>query len=133
MAVAGPVSGFWALGLLSLTGVKINLITTILPVLVVVIGLTDAVHLVFDIRESRVRGIKPERAAWLAVRRLGVACAFTSITTAIGWVAGVSSIEVISQFGITCAVGTLITFLAVVGLFPGWHQPELSEELIKGE
>ena len=120
MAVAGAgIGSFWALGLLSLTGVKINLITTILPVLVVVIGLTDAVHLVFDIRESRVRGIKPERAAWLAVRRLGVACAFTSITTAIGFGSlSVSSIEVISQFGITCAVGTLITFLAVVVVVP---------------
>jgi len=120
MAVAGAgIGSFWALGLLSLTGVKINLITTILPVLVVVIGLTDAVHLVFDIRESRVRGIKPSRAAWLAVRRLGIACAFTSVTTAIGFGSlSVSSIEVIRQFGITCAVGTLITFLAVLLIVP---------------
>ena len=139
MAVAGAgIGSFWALGLLSLTGVKINLITTILPVLVVVIGLTDAVHLVFDVRESRVRGIKPERAAWLAVRRLGIACAFTSITTAIGFGSlTVSSIEVISQFGITCAVGTLITFLAVVivvpwlastGLIGGAYQGKVSRD-----
>ncbi|MEC9097396.1 MAG: MMPL family transporter [Planctomycetota bacterium] len=120
MAVAGAgIGSFWALGLLSLTGVKINLITTILPVLVVVIGLTDAVHLVFDIRESRVQGIKPPRAAWIAVRRLGIACAFTSITTAIGFGSlSVSSIEVIRQFGITCAVGTMITFLAVMLIVP---------------
>ena len=139
MAVAGAgIGSFWALGLLSLTGVKINLITTILPVLVVVIELTDAVHLVFDVRESRVRGIKPERAAWLAVRRLGIACAFTSITTAIGFGSlTVSSIEVISQFGITCAVGTLITFLAVVivvpwlastGLIGGAYQGKVSRD-----
>ena len=120
MAVAGAgIGSFWALGLLSLIGVKINLITTILPVLVVVIGLTDAVHLVFDFRESRVRGIKPSRAAWLAVRRLGTACAFTSITTAIGFGSlSVSSIEVIRQFGVTCAVGTLITFMAVLLVVP---------------
>ena len=71
-------------------------------------------------RESRVRGIKSSRAAWLAVRRLGTACAFTSITTAIGFGSlSVSSIEVIRQFGVTCAVGTLITFLAVLSLCPG--------------
>ncbi len=120
MAVAGAgVGSFWALGLLSLTGVKINLITTILPVLVVVIGLTDAVHLVFDVRESRLRGIRPQRAAWLAARRLGIACAFTSITTAIGFGSlSVSSIEIIRQFGIICASGTLITFLAVLLVVP---------------
>ncbi|MBH57884.1 MAG: hypothetical protein CMJ82_11935 [Planctomycetaceae bacterium] len=141
MAVAGAgIGSFWALGLLSLSGVKINLITTILPVLVVVIGLTDAVHLVFDFRESRVRGIKPYRAGWLAVRRLGVACAFTSVTTAIGFGSlSVSSIEVIQQFGITCAVGTLITFLAVLLVVPwlastrligGAYQGEISRDSV---
>ena len=120
MTFVGALVGcFWSLGLLSLLGVKINLISTILPVLVVVIGLTDAVHLIFDVRDSRMRGIHPSRAALLAVRRLGIACAATSVTTAIGFGSlAVSQIEVIKQFGVTCAVGTLITFLAVILVVP---------------
>ncbi|MBT5123372.1 MAG: MMPL family transporter [Planctomycetaceae bacterium] len=114
--VGALTGGFWSLGLL---GVKLNLISTILPVLIVVIGLTDAVHIVFDIRDSRMRGIKPVRASWLAVRRLGIACAGTSITTAIGFGSlAFSQIDVIRQFGITCAVGTLITFVAVILVVP---------------
>ena len=117
--VGALTGGFWSLGLLSLLGVKLNLISTILPVLIVVIGLTDAVHIVFDIRDSRMRGIKPVRASWLAVRRLGIACAGTSITTAIGFGSlAFSQIDVIRQFGITCAVGTLITFVAVILVVP---------------
>jgi predicted RND superfamily exporter protein len=117
--VGALTGGFWSLGLLSLMGVKLNLISTILPVLIVVIGLTDAVHIVFDIRDSRMRGIKPVRASWLAVRRLGIACAGTSVTTAIGFGSlAFSQIEVIRQFGITCAVGTLITFVAVILVVP---------------
>ena len=117
--VGALTGGFWSLGLLSLLGVKLNLISTILPVLIVVIGLTDAVHIVFDIRDSRMRGIQPVRASWLAVRRLGIACAGTSITTAIGFGSlALSQIEVIRQFGITCAAGTLITFVAVILVVP---------------
>ena len=120
MTFAGATLGsFWSLGFLSLFGVKINLLTTILPVLVIVIGLTDSVHLVFDIRDSRMRGIKPLRSSWLAVRRLGVACAFTSITTAIGFGSlSASGVSVIQNFGITCAAGTLMTFLAVILIVP---------------
>ena len=117
--VGALTGGFWSLGLLSLLGVKLNLISTILPVLIVVIGLTDAVHIVFEFRDSRMRGIKPRRASWLAVRRLGIACAGTSITTAIGFGSlAFSQIDVIRQFGITCAVGTLITFFAVILVVP---------------
>ena len=113
------VGAVWALGVISLLGIKINLITTIVPVLVVVIGLTDAVHLVFDMRESVIHGVLPRQSAIRCVAHLGLACFLTSVTTAIGFGSlMVSSIHVISQLGLVCALGTGITFIGVITVVP---------------
>lgn len=113
------VGAVWALGVIALLGIKINLITTIVPVLVVVIGLTDAVHLVFDMRESVIHGVLPRQSAIRCVAHLGLACFLTSVTTAIGFGSlMVSSIHVISQLGLVCALGTGITFIGVITVVP---------------
>lgn len=113
------VGAVWALGVIALLGIKINLITTIVPVLVVVIGLTDAVHLVFDMRESAILGLQPRKSAMRCVSHLGLACFLTSVTTAIGFGSlMVSSIHVISQLGLVCALGTAITFVGVITVVP---------------
>ena len=47
------LGALWTVGLMGLTGEKMNIITTVLPTLVLVIGFTDAVHLMIDIRRER--------------------------------------------------------------------------------
>jgi len=116
---AAVLAGLWAIGGLGLAAEPVNLLTASMPMLIMVIAFTDAVHLMVDILTSRGRGLSAVESSRLAVRHLGIACALTSITTAIGFGSlAVSRIGVIQSFGIAfaCAVG--LTFVAVILVVP---------------
>jgi predicted RND superfamily exporter protein len=118
---SGPMLGtVWALGLLKLFRVPyFGLAEVILPVMILMIGLTDGVHLVIHIRRSRAEGMDPRQATRSAVRHVGVGCALTSLTTAVAFASlMISDSREVSRFGFSSAVGVLITFWAVVLVVP---------------
>lgn len=121
MTVAIPplLAAMWTIGLLGLSGEKFNVINTILPVLVMIVGFTDSVHLMMDIRHSLARGLAPLDAAKSAIEHLGIACAITSFTTAIGFASlMVTNVEVIRKLGIVCAIGAVLAFTSTITLVP---------------
>lgn len=115
-----PLLGtFWTLGALGLAGEPINTFNSILPTLVMVVGFTDAVHFMMDIRRSRQQGLSRQDAAAMSLRHLFLPCLLTSVTTAIGFGSlVVAQIDVIQRFGIACATGAILNFFAVVPLVP---------------
>ena len=114
------VAMFWTNGMLKLLMIKSNHLTeVVLPVLITMVGLTDGVHLMMSIRRSRAQGLGPVDAVAWAVRHVGVACALTSLTTAIGFASLlVARSELIQDFGVACSVGVVITFFAIILLIP---------------
>ncbi len=118
---AGPVLGLvWTVGLMNLFDQPSNpLADIILPVMILMIGFTDGVHLVVHIRQSRTDGRPPREAAKSAVCHVGPACGLTSITTAIGFGSlMISNMPYIRIFGRSSAIGVLITFCAVILVVP---------------
>lgn len=131
VASAPMLGAFWTMGALGLYGEKLNVINTILPTLVLVIGFTDAVHLMHDIRRSAAEGIAPLEAARLAVRHLWLACFLTSFTTGVGFASlAVAEVDVIQRFGIACAVGVVLAFLAVMTVVPLLSSTSLGRRLV---
>ncbi len=120
VATMAPLAGtFWALGLMGWLGVEINGFNMLLPTLVLVVGFTDSLHLMVDIRRSLAGGRACKQAAANAAARLGPACFLTSLTTAIGFGSlGLSRTVSIREFGWVCACGTVLSFLAVVIVIP---------------
>ena len=120
VATSAPLIGtFWALGVMGWFGVRINGFNMLLPTLVLLVGFTDAVHLLVDIRRSLAQGQSRNQAAANAVDRLGAACFLTSLTTAIGFGSLMLSRTVsISEFGWVCACGAILSFLSVMLLIP---------------
>ncbi len=116
----GPLVGvFWTLGFMGLTGQTLNVINQMIPPLIMVIGFTDAVHIMFAVQRLRRQGCHPDGASLAAIRAVGFACALTSISTAIGFAAlTVSKAEVIQGLGLYAAVGALLTFIAVITSIP---------------
>lgn len=119
VCVASGFGAFWTVGVMGLIGENFTVLTTVLPMLVLIIGLTDSVHLAFDIRQSHGDGAPPAEATHGALRHLTLACFLTSLTTVIGFGSlCVSGIDLIKRFGFACALGCGITFLAVISVLP---------------
>lgn len=121
IACSGPAVGvLWAEGWLQLLGLHRNeLAEIILPVMVLMIGFTDGVHLVVDMRQRRASGLDPKKAVAETFGCVGTACLLTSITTAIGFGSlMIADSEMIRGFGLSSAIGVLVTFVAVVLVIP---------------
>ncbi len=133
VSCSGPAVGvFWTIGWLELLGQANNdLAKIILPVMILMVGFTDGVHLVVHIRQQRLKhgqaggaangAIRNSQiqAAASAIEHVGGACLLTSLTTAIGFGSLLmAESEIIQGFGRACAIGVLIAFVAAVLVIP---------------
>jgi len=113
------VGAVWAMGLLGLCGAPINLLTSVVPSLALVVGTCDSIHFIEDMRRSVRRGLDPLAASSGAVRRVGTACGLTSLVTAIGFASlAAARIEAVRIFGLAAAAGAIASFAAVTLLTP---------------
>jgi predicted RND superfamily exporter protein len=109
-----------AVGGMALAGEPINLLTHIIPPLLIAIGLSDAVHMVLRYRdELRMSAGDRTAAASRMLRAMWRPCLVTSLTTAIGFGALVTQeIEVLRRFGVTAACATLVSYVVTVMFVP---------------
>lgn len=130
------VSVIWTLGLMGALGVPIHVPTTLIPVMLLVIGITEEVHL---IGEYRARGKTLERRAAVlaALDRIRRPVTFMTLTTAIGFASpALSPIVPLGQFGLFTAFGIGVAYLLTFTLSPAylalikrprsWAQPKES-------
>ncbi|MEW8341948.1 MAG: MMPL family transporter, partial [Candidatus Thiodiazotropha taylori] len=76
---AGPLMGvIWTLGCMGFMGSKLNVINQMISPLVMVIGFTDAIHLMFAIQRRRIQGLSRVSASIAAIKDVGLACMLTS-------------------------------------------------------
>ena len=118
-SVASMMAGFWAAGFMGLVGQPMNLLTSGLPMMVMMIAFTDAMHLMIDTLRSRQQGLTSVEAAAHSIRDLGLPCALTSLTTAVGFGSlAVSRVEIIQTFGTFFAASVIMTFFVVLTFVP---------------
>ena len=120
VALAPALGVFWTLGFVSYFNFGHNPFNeVVLPVLVSLVGLTDGVHLLVQIRKLRSEGMAPKAAAKRGLKDVGLACALTSLTTAIGFGSlAMAHHEFVQEFGYCCVVGVILAFLSVVTTIP---------------
>jgi predicted RND superfamily exporter protein len=124
----------WTGGLAALAAVPVTLVTTILPVLLTALCVTDEVHVIARLQAKLQDGgtgsVKSELLSTL--RELYRPVVYTSISTAIGFLSFLSaSILPMRHFGALTALGILLSMLmtftltpALVVLLPGsWFLP----------
>ncbi len=104
-----------ALGIYGLFGHQLNMVTVVLPTLIIVLGLADAIH--FPAAFVQVRAEHPDAPRFDQVvrtlRRVLVPCLFTTLTTIGGFLALASSpMAVIRHLGIYSAIGLAVALVA---------------------
>ncbi|MEM7457425.1 MAG: efflux RND transporter permease subunit [Planctomycetota bacterium] len=120
VALAPILGVFWTVGFIQFFDIRDNpFVDVILPVLVSMVGLTDGVHLMVQIRRLRAGGMLPRDASRTGIYQVGLACGLTSLTTAIGFGSlSMAGHEMIQDFGFCCVIGVILAFIAVVTSIP---------------
>ncbi len=96
-----------------------NIINAIIPTLLLVIGVGDAVHFLTTYYEELGEGRTKMEAVEGIVRKVGAACLLTSLTAAIGFASLiVARIDIIKGMGIVAAAGLMITYVVILLLVP---------------
>ena len=117
---AAPALGvLWTLGAMGWAGQQIGALGTVIPTLVMVIGLSDAVHLLLETRRQLAVGKTRDQAIMLMLSRTGPACLLTSLTTVIGFGSLLASqTQSVQQFGLCAALGSSFALLADLLVLP---------------
>jgi uncharacterized protein len=102
-------------GILGAWGRDITAIAALYPVLLVIIGTCDVVHMLSKYIDELRRGHSQVEAMWLTIKEIGLATLMTAITTAIGFATLVTTrIVPIQEFGVNAAVSVLVAYFTVL-------------------
>ena len=121
VVTAPPSIGLlWTLGFLGFSGEQLNSLSmVVMPMILAMIGFTNAAHIVLQLQRERKSGLDPRAATAAAVQKLGVPCMLSAFTTTAGFASlMIAESKMISDFGRDCAIGTLLTFAAVMTMLP---------------
>jgi len=121
LVASAPALGvFWTLGCLRYLEMADNPFNdVVLPIMLSLVGFTDGVHMVVQIRQQRSLGMEPVAATKKGLNDVGLACFLTSLTTAIGFGSlGWAHNEIVREFGWSCVLGVVLAFIAVILVVP---------------
>ncbi len=109
----------WLLGAMWLTGQEVNVLTNIVPAIVMVLVFSDTLHLLFAVRRNLREGLPLHDAIARSVRNVGPACVLTSLTTMLALLSlMIVAHPFITRFGLTAAIGCGLALLATLTVVP---------------
>ena len=115
--IAG-MSVIWTLGIMSVLGYELTIISNIIPVVLLAVGSAYTIHVINSINHTFNHDIK--QAIIKAMVYVTIPVILAAVTTAIGFVSFVfgSYLIMIKDFGIFTAVGTLIALFLSLSFVP---------------
>lgn len=109
------------IGTMAWAGEPLTILSNVLPTLLIIIGLSNAIHLISRWREELKRLKRPDsrEAAARAMRTIAVACFLTSFTDAVGLGAlMVSRTEMLRRFGAIAGTGVMAVYVLAMLIVP---------------
>ncbi len=103
------------LGLLGAWGRELSVMSALYPVLMIIVGTSDVIHIMSKYIDELRKGLPKKEAIIITIKEIGLATLLTSITTAIGFASLLSSrITPIKEFGVNAAVGVVVAYITVI-------------------
>ncbi len=120
------------MGLLSLLGRELTLMAALYPILMLIVGTSDVIHIMTKYFDELKKGFDKKAALETTIRQIGMATLLTSLTTAAGFATLLSSrIIPIKDFGINAAMGVVVAYIVVIGFTCPLLSYFRKEQLIK--
>jgi len=118
IGIAGVSIGLGMLlfmGILGAWGRELSVMSALYPVLMIIVGTSDVIHIMSKYIDELRRGLPRKEAITITIKEIGLATLLTSITTAIGFASLMSSrIIPIKEFGVNAAVGVIVAYITVI-------------------
>jgi predicted RND superfamily exporter protein len=109
----------WQVGMITLLGKPLSILTMLLPTILFVVGMSDVVHILERYIEALRNGHSKARALAISYHEVGLATFLTSLTTAIGFATLMTSgILPIREFGLYTGAGVFLAFGLAFTLLP---------------
>ena len=103
------------MGTLALMGRQLSLMAALYPILMLIVGTSDVIHIMTKYFDELRNGNTKKHALELTIKQIGLATLLTSLTTAAGFATLLSSrIIPIQEFGINSAIGVIIAYVVVI-------------------
>lgn len=107
------------LGLMALFGEPLTILMNTLPTLLIVMGISEAVHVIGRYVEEARRTSDRMLAARRTMHSLAIASFLTSFTTAVGFGAlAVANTEMLRRFGVVAALGVMVAYVILMTFVP---------------
>jgi len=107
------------LGIMAWADAPMTVLTSFVPIIVLVVGASDAIHVLNRFREEQTTGASRPAAIVRAFADLLVPCFYTSLTTALGFAALISTrVDIVVAFALSTTAAIVLTFVFSMTLFP---------------
>jgi diguanylate cyclase (GGDEF)-like protein len=111
------------LAVMVLLDIPVNVLTSIVPALLIIIGSTEDVHLLAEYHGAIERGMSRPQAVMQLPKNQSLAILLTFLTTLIGFLSiTVNDLELLSQFGWVVSLGLIINFIVTALFIPAYLQ-----------
>lgn len=113
------INVIWAMGFMALLGIKITLLTAMLPPLLIVIGIPNCVYMVNKYHAEYVRHGNKIKALQRMIQKIGNATLLSNLTTAAGFATFIiTSSQILVDFGLIAFISITTVFLICLILIP---------------
>jgi uncharacterized protein len=113
------VSLVWVSGIMSLANISINVISYLTFNLLMIIGVSDAIHLLIKYHEEIHKDKNKRNALEQVIQKIGSALFLTSFTTSVGFLSlSITNIRILQEFGVIMGVGIGILFMITILVMP---------------
>ena len=113
-------------GIMAIAGWPLTILTTVMPIIVLIVGVANSVHFQTRYYEELLAGRSKRDALMASIEHLGMACFITSFTTIVGFlVLLLTEISLLRQFGVVVAFGVAAAYIYTMTLLPAmlWLLP----------
>ena len=110
----------WVLGTVGILDYKINVLTGLIPSIIVVIGIPNSIYLLNKFHQEYAKHGNKAKALSRMIRKIGLVTLITNFTTAVGFlVLTTTDIKLLKEFGFVAGINILATFIVSIVLIPG--------------
>ena len=109
----------WVAGIMAYLGISINVVSYLTFNLLMIIGASNAIHLLMKYHEGLSLGLSQRDSLDRVIQKIGGALFLTSFTTAVGFCSlGFTNIKVTQQFGLLVGFGVILMFILTIIIMP---------------